>query len=190
MVDGQPDDQPRDRRTTRVVGVEHLGEEQAEGHERCVDAILEFDPLCRQCRPDRVGVEDLVKGKELGLAKGLDLFQNPPSRSLGHCRPPCRTGFGSCKHQSLSQGGRYLSIPLLRNNLRISECHSFLTPFPQMKSRRRLGVEARRHAEQTPEITKRWPVGWKPSAKLTESRSLRISSLRNSTTRLQVVQCK
>src|SRR5947209_4443997 len=32
-VDRQPDDQPRDGRTTEVVGIEHLGEEQAGGHQ-------------------------------------------------------------------------------------------------------------------------------------------------------------
>ena len=48
----------------------------------------------------------------------------------------------------------------------------------------------RLQAEQIPEIKNRWPDGRKPWTKLTESRSLRISSLRNSTIRLHEVQCK
>src|SRR5437763_1223584 len=39
------------------------------------------------------------------------------------------TGIGSCNHQSLSQGGRHLSIPACGINLRNSECHSALTPY-------------------------------------------------------------
>src|SRR3954468_12710637 len=35
------------------------------------------------------------------------------------------TGIGSCNHQSLSQGGRHLSIPSCRIGLRNSECHSY-----------------------------------------------------------------
>src|SRR5205823_12921848 len=42
------------------------------------------------------------------------------------------TGLGSCSHQSLSQGGRHLSIPSRRIGLRKSEYHSFLTPFPHL----------------------------------------------------------
>src|SRR5512135_2777633 len=37
------------------------------------------------------------------------------------------TRLGSCNHQSLSQGGRHLSIPSCRVDLRKSECHSSLT---------------------------------------------------------------
>ena len=40
------------------------------------------------------------------------------------------TGIGSCNHQSLSQGGRHLSILILPDQAyEKSECHSFLTPF-------------------------------------------------------------
>lgn len=42
-VDHQPDDQPRDGSATRMVGVEDLGEEQAEDHQRRVDALVEAD---------------------------------------------------------------------------------------------------------------------------------------------------
>src|SRR5512135_2206839 len=38
------------------------------------------------------------------------------------------TRLGSCNHQFLSQGGRHLSIPSCRVDLRKSECHSRLLP--------------------------------------------------------------
>src|SRR5512135_3387114 len=38
------------------------------------------------------------------------------------------TRLGSCNHQFLSQGGRHLSIPSCRADLRKSECHSRLGP--------------------------------------------------------------
>ena len=46
VVDRQPDDQPCDCRATGVIGVQHLGEEHAEGHKRRVDSLLERD-ACR-----------------------------------------------------------------------------------------------------------------------------------------------
>ena len=51
MSDREPDDQPRDRRPARMVGVDHLREEQAEGHDRAVDASIE---------PDLLGLERLI----------------------------------------------------------------------------------------------------------------------------------
>ena len=89
-VHRQPDDQPRDRRTTRVIGVEHLGEEHAEGHERRVDALLERDACGGQRGVDHLGVEDFVKRQNVRFVERFDLFGNPPSCSLGHGRPPCR----------------------------------------------------------------------------------------------------
>ena len=40
----QPDDQPRDRRTTRMIRVQCLGEEHAQGDKRRVDALLNVTP--------------------------------------------------------------------------------------------------------------------------------------------------
>ena len=68
-VKRHPEDQPHDCRATRVIVVEHLREEQAKGHKRRVDAILELDALGGQRRLDHVGVEDLVKGKSVGVAE-------------------------------------------------------------------------------------------------------------------------
>jgi len=125
-VDRQPDDQPRDCGATRMVGVEDLGEEQAEGHQRGADSLIEADAFGGQRRVDHLDVEEFVKGEDIGFVERLDLLRNPPSCSLGHCRPPCRTGLGSCGHPSLSQGGRHLSIPSCTSDLRNSECHSSL----------------------------------------------------------------
>jgi hypothetical protein len=44
-----------------VIGVEHLGEEQAEGHQRGVDAFAERDPFLGQSGVDHRGVEDVVE---------------------------------------------------------------------------------------------------------------------------------
>src|SRR5512143_2924007 len=61
------------------------------------------------------------------------------------------TRLGSCNHQFLSQGGRHLSIPSCRVDLRKSECHSHLrvtfpvtrgTMRPDWRDRDRVGKRA------------------------------------------------
>ena len=69
-VDRQPDDQPRDRGPTGVVGVEDLGEEQAGGHQGGVEALVEGDPFGGQGGLDHLGVEDVVEGEDIRLAEG------------------------------------------------------------------------------------------------------------------------
>src|SRR5271157_6502464 len=78
------------RRTTRVIRIQYLGEEHAEGHKRSVDSLLERDARRGQRRVDHLGVEDVVKRENIRFVERFDLFGNPPSCSLGHGRPPCR----------------------------------------------------------------------------------------------------
>src|SRR5271157_6590268 len=90
IIDRQPGDQPRNRQTTRVVGVDRLGEPQAQGYQRGIDTLLEFDTFRLRRGLDHLDVENFVKGKEIRFVKRFDLLENPPSCSLGHGRPPCR----------------------------------------------------------------------------------------------------
>src|SRR5271165_4888106 len=89
VVHHQPDDQPCDCRTTRVIRVQYLGEEHAEGDKRRVDSLLERDACRGQRSVDHLGVEDVVKRENIRFVERLDLFGNPPSCSLGHSLPPC-----------------------------------------------------------------------------------------------------
>ena len=68
-IEEDPDDQAGDRRTTGVVGVEDLGEECTEGHERGVDRLVVADPFRVQGVLDHRRVEDVVKGEGLRVAK-------------------------------------------------------------------------------------------------------------------------
>ena len=74
-VDRQPDDQPRDRGATRMIGVDDLGEEQAEGHHRRVDALVEADAFGGQRRVDHLGVEEVVEGEDVGFVERFDLLR-------------------------------------------------------------------------------------------------------------------
>ncbi|MGO9813408.1 MAG: hypothetical protein ACLP53_21915, partial [Isosphaeraceae bacterium] len=90
MIHRQPDHQPCDRRTTRVIRIQYLGEKYAEGQKRRVDSLLERDARRGQRSVDHLGVEDVVKRENIRCVERFDLFGNPPSCSLGHGRPPCR----------------------------------------------------------------------------------------------------
>ena len=74
-----------------------------------------------QLRVNHLEVEEFLKGLDIGLVERLDSLTSPTSCSLGYCRPPRRTGLGSCSRQSLPQGARHLFIPRSINDLRKSE---------------------------------------------------------------------
>jgi hypothetical protein len=55
--------------SAEVVGVDDLGEEQAEGHQWRADTFMKRDTFGPQRPVDHVGVEDVVKGEDLGIAE-------------------------------------------------------------------------------------------------------------------------
>ena len=111
VVDGQPDEHAGDRGAARVVGVEDLREEGAEGHERGVDRLVVGDALGGQGVLDHGGVQDLGEGEALVLLEGIDRLGQPVSGTLGHGRSPGRVRLGSLANEPCPKGDRLLSIP-------------------------------------------------------------------------------
>jgi hypothetical protein len=71
-----------------MIGVDHLREEQAEGDDRGVDAVVEPDLLGLERLVDHSRVEQLVEGEQVGLAERFHVRREGRRGSLAHRRPP------------------------------------------------------------------------------------------------------
>jgi hypothetical protein len=89
---GTPGAEARHGGATALVGIEHLGEKDPEGHEGREESVPEGHGFVAEGLPDDVRIEELREG-ELGgvvelLAQLLDLARPWGRRSMAHGWPP------------------------------------------------------------------------------------------------------
>src|SRR6516165_5323560 len=112
-----------------MIGVDHLREEKAEGHDRGVDAMIGPNLLGLERLIDHVGVEQFVEGEQVGLVEGFHFRREGRRDSLGHRRPPCGRAWLLFPPILVPREADVCLSPSALIGYAKSQCHSCPAPF-------------------------------------------------------------